>query len=54
MATPHIAGLGAYFLGLGSSSAGGLCAFIQASSTKNVLTGIPAGTVNYLAFNNAT
>ncbi|KAM3515756.1 hypothetical protein MY11210_000527 [Beauveria gryllotalpidicola] len=54
MATPHIAGLGAYFLALGRGNAGSICSLIQSLSTKNVLTGIPAGTVNYLAFNSAT
>nr|UZG89741.1 P1 [Beauveria pseudobassiana] len=53
MATPHIAGLGAYLLGLGKGSADGICKIIQIS-TKNVLTGVPAGTFNYLAFNGAT
>ncbi|KAM3429826.1 hypothetical protein MY4824_008051 [Beauveria thailandica] len=54
MATPHIAGLGAYFLALGKGTSGNLCKKIQESSTKNVLTGVPSGTVNYLAFNDAT
>ncbi|KAJ6786751.1 hypothetical protein PWT90_02007 [Aphanocladium album] len=54
MATPHIAGLAAYLLGLEGGSASTLCPRIQTLSTKNVLTGVPSGTVNYLAFNNAT
>ncbi|KAM3497635.1 hypothetical protein MY10362_009019 [Beauveria mimosiformis] len=54
MATPHIAGLGAYFLALGKGSAASMCKVIQDLSTKNVLTGVPSGTVNYLAFNGAT
>ncbi|KAJ3498314.1 hypothetical protein NLG97_g1226 [Lecanicillium saksenae] len=55
MATPHIAGLGAYLLGLESGrTAANTCARIQELSTKNVLTQIPSGTVNYLAFNGAT
>ncbi|OAA45778.1 cuticle-degrading protease bassiasin I precursor [Beauveria brongniartii RCEF 3172] len=54
MATPHIAGLGAYFLALGKGSAASICKVIQDLSTKNALTGVPSGTVNYLAFNGAT
>ncbi|KAM3432276.1 hypothetical protein NHJ13734_006932 [Beauveria thailandica] len=54
MATPHIAGLGAYLWALGKGNAGNLCKVIQELSTKNVLTGVPSGTVNYLAFNGAT
>ncbi|KAM3558151.1 hypothetical protein ARSEF4850_004740 [Beauveria asiatica] len=54
MATPHIAGLAAYLLVLGKGTAGNLCKVIQDLSTKNVLTGVPSGTVNYLAFNGAT
>nr|ANV82734.1 cuticle-degrading-prorease [Cordyceps fumosorosea] len=54
MATPHIAGLGAYLMTLEGVKAGAVCARIQALSTKNVITNVPAGTVNYLAFNGAT
>nr|AAW65381.1 alkaline serine protease [Lecanicillium psalliotae] len=54
MATPHIAGLAAYLFGLEGGSAGAMCGRIQTLSTKNVLTSIPSGTVNYLAFNGAT
>lgn len=54
MATPHIAGLGAYLLALQGGSAETICSRIQTLSTKNVITGVPAGTVNYLAFNGAT
>jgi subtilisin family serine protease len=54
MASPHLAGLGAYLLALdGNVSPAALCKKIQTLSTKNVVTGIKAlsGTVNYLAFN---
>ncbi|TQV98798.1 hypothetical protein V2A60_007502 [Cordyceps javanica] len=54
MATPHIAGLGAYLMTLEGVKAGAVCARIQTLSTKNVITNVPAGTVNYLAFNGAT
>lgn len=52
MASPHIAGLGAYLLGLGGQAAG-LCAKMQGSAQKGVITGLPSGTANNLAFNGA-
>ncbi len=52
MATPHITGLGAYLLALlGAKTPQALCSYIQSTAQKNVLTGIPSGTVNALAFN---
>jgi oryzin len=52
MAAAHIAGLGAYFLALeGPRSAAALCARLREVATPNVLTGIPAGTSNLLAYN---
>nr|ADK74313.2 alkaline serine protease P32 [Metapochonia rubescens] len=52
MATPHIAGLAAYLSALqGPTSPAALCKKIQDTSTKNVITGMPSGTVNYLAYN---
>ncbi|KAG5925476.1 Cuticle-degrading protease [Claviceps africana] len=52
MATPHVAGLAAYLSALeGRSSPTSLCKRIQSLSTKNVLNGVPDGTVNYLAYN---
>jgi subtilisin family serine protease len=52
MASPHIAGLGAYLLTLeGPRTPAALCSRIQTLSTKNALAGVPSGTVNYLAFN---
>ncbi|KAK3951335.1 alkaline protease [Pseudoneurospora amorphoporcata] len=51
-AAAHIAGLGAYLLSLPSSlTAQGLCAYIQSIATAGVLTGVPSGTVNLLAYN---
>ncbi|KAI0129549.1 peptidase S8/S53 domain-containing protein [Xylariales sp. AK1849] len=53
MATPHIAGLGAYFLALnGAKTPAALCAYIQSSATKSKISSVPSGTNNYLAFNN--
>ena len=54
MATPHIAGLGAYLLAAESISADQLCARIVELSIKGVLTSVPSGTVNAVAFNGVT
>ena len=52
MATPHITGLGAYLLTLfGQKSPSELRDFIQSLAAKDVISGIPSGTVNLLAFN---
>ncbi|KAK1777045.1 peptidase S8/S53 domain-containing protein [Copromyces sp. CBS 386.78] len=52
MATPHITGLGAYLLTLlGKQSPAALCSYIASTANSGVLTGIPSGTVNKLAFN---
>ncbi|OTB09442.1 hypothetical protein M426DRAFT_256596 [Hypoxylon sp. CI-4A] len=53
MASPHIAGLGAYFLGLGGPKRPEeLCAYIQSIASKDILTGVRPRTKNLLAFNN--
>lgn len=54
MATPHIAGLGAYLLSLGAAQVNGLCEYIAGTATKGALTGLPSGTVNLLAYNGVT
>ncbi|KAG6006639.1 Cuticle-degrading protease [Claviceps pusilla] len=52
MATPHVAGLAAYLSALeGGFSPASLCKRIQSLSTKNVIKGLPSGTLNYLAYN---
>ncbi|KLU87155.1 cuticle-degrading protease [Magnaporthiopsis poae ATCC 64411] len=52
MATPHITGLGAYLLGLlGSRSPAALCSYIASTAQSGIISGIPSGTVNLLAFN---
>jgi hypothetical protein len=52
MATPHVAGLGAYILGLeGKRTPAALSTRLQTLATKNKITGLPSGTKNYLAFN---
>ncbi|KAF1955139.1 protease [Byssothecium circinans] len=51
-AAAHIAGLGAYFLALeGPRGAVALCERLKEVATRNVLSGIPAGTANLLAYN---
>jgi hypothetical protein len=52
MASPHIAGLGAYLLALkGKKSPTELCSYIASTAHNGVLSGIPSGSVNKLAFN---
>lgn len=52
MASPHIAGLAAYLATLeGNPGPIALCERIRALATPNVISGIPAGTPNLLAFN---
>ena len=54
MASPHLAGLGAYLLALeGKVSPAALCDKIMTMSTKNAVSGIKplTSTNNYLAFN---
>lgn len=54
MASPHVAGLGAYLLGLGAD-VNTLCQTIQSLATKDAIdpSTLPAGTVNLLAYNGA-
>ncbi|KAF1941291.1 subtilisin-like serine protease-like protein PR1A [Clathrospora elynae] len=52
MATPHVAGLGAYILAFeGKMTPAALSTRLQTLATKNKITGVPSGTKNYLAFN---
>ncbi|KAF1845067.1 subtilisin-like protein [Cucurbitaria berberidis CBS 394.84] len=55
MASPHIAGLGAYLLGLGGADVNTLCQKITELATPNAIdpATLPAGTVNLLAYNGA-
>ncbi|KHN98377.1 subtilisin-like protease [Metarhizium album ARSEF 1941] len=50
MASPHVAGIGAYFLGKGTPAAG-LCQFIVDKGLKNVITGVSGSTPNVLINN---
>ncbi|KAF4970333.1 hypothetical protein FSARC_2589 [Fusarium sarcochroum] len=50
MASPHVAGLAAYFLGLGEK-AEGLCDYIVSAALDGVVSSVPSGTVNKLINN---
>lgn len=49
MASPHVAGVMAVYLSEGKQPT---AANLQTASTKNVITGLPTGTVNYLLYVN--
>ncbi|KAK3986777.1 putative cuticle-degrading protease precursor [Cladorrhinum sp. PSN332] len=52
MASPHVAGLAAYFLTLyGKKTPTALCTYIANNAINGVITGLPSGTVNKLAYN---
>ncbi|KAK7178499.1 subtilase [Paraphaeosphaeria sporulosa] len=52
MASPHVAGLGAYLLALeGKTTPAALASRIQTLSNKNKITSIKIGTPNYLVYN---
>lgn len=53
MASPHVAGLAAYLLGLGQSSEG-LCDYIASTALDGVVTSVPSDTVNLLINNGAS
>ncbi|KAG5957683.1 hypothetical protein E4U58_005710 [Claviceps cyperi] len=50
MASPHVAGIGAYFLGKGHK-VNGLCNYIVQTGVKNVIQDVPSGTVNVIINN---
>lgn len=55
MATPHVAGLGAYFLALlGYKDPEALCEYIKETATIGTVTDIPSDTINAIAYNGAT
>jgi len=51
MASPHVAGVMAIYLGENKQPT---AAALQSASTKNVITGLPSGTVNYLLYTATT
>jgi subtilisin family serine protease len=50
MASPHVAGIAAYFLGLGRS-ASGLCEYIASASLEGAISGVSSSTANLLINN---
>lgn len=57
MASPHIAGLAAYLLGLGGEAPTDpkeLCAYIAETGLQGVISGVPDDTANVLANNGAS
>ncbi|KAI0446060.1 subtilisin-like protease PR1K [Xylaria telfairii] len=53
MASPHVAGIGAYFLGLGASSPSDLCDFIASNAQTGAISGVPSGTFDGIIQNGA-
>ena len=52
MASPHVAGLAAYLLTLrGRQAPQTLCTYIKNTALSGVVSGLPSGTINRLAFN---
>jgi hypothetical protein len=52
MASPHVAGLGAYLLGM-NVTATDICEYIKLMTTENVVLQVPSDTLNLLAYNGA-
>jgi cerevisin len=53
MASPHVAGLGAYLLGVGDIAVADLCDFIKLVAIENVIEKVPSDTLDLLAYNGA-
>lgn len=54
MASPHVAGLAAYYLALaGKKTPDALCTYLRTTANTGVITGLPSGTGNFLAYNSA-
>ncbi|TLD11864.1 hypothetical protein PspLS_11283 [Pyricularia sp. CBS 133598] len=52
MATPHVAGLGAYLMGMrGPMSGSAMCDLVKKSALRGKISGLPSGTANRLAYN---
>ncbi|QUC22816.1 uncharacterized protein UV8b_07057 [Ustilaginoidea virens] len=50
MASPHVAGIGAYFLGKGQK-ASGLCNYLASNGIQDVIQGVPSDTANVIINN---
>ncbi|KAI0455667.1 subtilisin-like protease PR1K [Xylaria acuta] len=46
MASPHVAGIGAYFLGLGAATPADLCDYIASQAQTGAISGVPSGTTD--------
>ncbi|KAI1180050.1 subtilisin-like protease PR1K [Nemania sp. FL0916] len=51
MASPHVAGIGAYFLGLGAASPENLCDYIASQAQSGVIDDVPRGTTDAIIQN---
>jgi len=52
MASPHVAGLGAYIMGLKGKMGGeALCTYIKNTALSGVISGFPSSTTNKFVFN---
>ncbi|TRX94902.1 hypothetical protein FHL15_004363 [Xylaria flabelliformis] len=51
MASPHVAGIGAYFLGLGAASPENLCDYIASQAQTGAISGVPSGTTDAIIQN---
>jgi hypothetical protein len=51
MASPHVAGLGAYLMTLEGVRGDAVCNRIKELATKDVIKNVPAGTTNDVVFN---
>lgn len=51
MASPHVAGLGAYLMALEGIKGDAVCSRIKALATKGVARNVPSGTTRDVLFN---
>lgn len=51
MASPHVAGIGAYFLGLGAASPENLCDYIASRAQIDAIGDVPGGTTDAIVQN---
>jgi subtilisin family serine protease len=51
MASPHVAGLAAYYLGLGAATPSGMCDYLKSTAQRNAISGVPSGTANVFVKN---
>jgi hypothetical protein len=51
MASPHVAGIGAYFLGLNAASPDSLCEYIVSQAQSGAISDVPMDTENAIIQN---